>query len=96
MTTSVPKLIRTSLHRTIESLGLSRKMEEYTAVDLWQVIVGQRIAKVAIAERIFDGRLYVHVTRSTWRNELVFLKKEIINKINATMGKEIVKDIIFR
>jgi predicted nucleic acid-binding Zn ribbon protein len=96
VTELIPKLIRTSIGRTIESLGLSRKIEEYTAMDLWPVIVGERIAKVTIAERFHDCKLYVHVTRATWRNELVFLKKDIIDKINATMGKEIVKDIIFR
>jgi len=95
MTESVPRLIRTSINRTIASLGLSRKIEEYTAMELWPVIVGERIANVASAERFQEGKLYVHVTRAPWRNELVFLKKEIIAKINATMGKEIVRDIIF-
>ncbi len=96
MTSSAPKLIRTSLDRTISSLGLSRKIDEYTAVDIWPMIVGKRIANVAVAERIHEGRLYVHVARAPWRNELVFFKKEIIDKINTTIGKDIVKDIVFR
>lgn len=96
MTAPAPRLIRSSIDKTLESLGLSRKMEEYSALDLWPVIVGERIAKVTVAERIHEGKLYIHVTRAPWRNELVFLKKDIIDKINATMGREIVKDIIFR
>jgi predicted nucleic acid-binding Zn ribbon protein len=96
MIASPPRPIKSSLEQTLQSLGLSRKLEQYTVVELWPAIVGERIAKVTIAERINDGKLFIHVTRATWRNELIFLKKEIIDKINATVSHEIVKDIIFR
>ena len=91
-----PRGIKSSLEETIKSLGLSRKIEQYTVVELWPSIVGERIAKVTVAERMNDDTLFIHVTRATWRNELIFLKKEIIEKINVTMGHEVVKDIIFR
>ena len=43
-----------------------------------------------------DGKLFVHVPQAEWRNELIFLKKDLIEKINTTMHQDIVNDIIFR
>lgn len=96
MTTPTPRSIRNSIDKALASLGLTKKIDEYKVLDLWPTVVGERIANVTIAERMYDGKLYIHVTRAPWRNELVFLKKEIKEKINAAMGGEIVSDIIFR
>ena len=41
------------------------------------------------------GKLFVRVKTPTWRNELVFLKSEIISKLNRRVGKKVVKDIVF-
>jgi hypothetical protein len=38
----------------------------------------------------------VRVSQAPWRNELLFLKKELIAKINSRMKREIVNDIVFR
>jgi len=43
-----------------------------------------------------DGKLFVHVSQAEWRNELIFLKKDLIEKINTSMHQDIVNDIIFR
>ncbi len=96
MRKSSPKLIKKSIEDTISSLGLSKKIEQYTAVELWPSVVGDRIAKVTVAERMNENKLFVHVTQAPWRNELTFLKKDIIKKINSAMGNTLVKDIIFR
>ena len=91
-----PKTLADALTRAMEDLGIGSKMREYDVVNLWPSIVGEQIARVAHAESIANGKLHVHVTRSTWRNELVFLKAELITRINTAMQQDVVKDIIFR
>ena len=96
MRKSNPKHISNSIKSVFHQLGLGIKLREYEILDAWPRIVGKQIAKVTNAERINDGKLFIHVASSTWRSELVFLKKELIRKINQAMNQEIVKDIIFR
>lgn len=79
----------------MEELGLGKKLKQYEAVRIWQEVVGERIAKVATPTKIINGTLIVKVERSTWRNELSLMKREIIAKINAALKEEIVKDIKF-
>ena len=91
-----PRTLGEALGDAMEELGLGPKMRQYDVVNLWPSIVGEQIARVAHAESISNGKLLVHVTRSTWRNELTFLKNELIARINTAMKEDIVKDIIFR
>ena len=96
MRKSKPKELGTSISSVLQQLGLGPRLKQYEVLDKWSSIVGDHIAKVTTPQRMDSGKLLVHVTRSTWRNELVFMKKEIISKINKAMNQEIVKDIIFR
>ncbi len=96
MKQGTPKTLRDAIGSTLDELGLGKKLKQYDVVNAWPGIVGEQIAKVARAESINDGKLVVRVSRSTWRNELMMLKKELITKINQTMNGEIVRDIIFR
>jgi predicted nucleic acid-binding Zn ribbon protein len=96
MKSSNPKLLSDILAVTLKQLGLGAKIKQYEVLDSWDHIVGKQIAKISSAENIHDGKLFIKVKHSTWRNELLFLKKELIEKINKKMNQEIIKDIIFR
>jgi predicted nucleic acid-binding Zn ribbon protein len=80
----------------LEKLGLARGVKEHEILERWAEIVGPRIAEVSSAERIRDGKLWVVVRHPAWRNELNFMKRELVEKINRELGETIVKDIIFR
>ena len=96
MRRSAPKHLSSAVASVIRDLGLGPKIRQFQAVDLWPAVVGDKIASVAKAERIEGGKLIVRVSRSTWRNELVFLRRELIARMNKAMHQEIIKDIIFR
>lgn len=95
MKKSNPEPVAKLLGTLFEELGLGKKLRQYDAVRIWQEVVGDQIARVAIPTKIINGILIVKVEKSTWRNELSLLKREIIAKINGALKEEIVKDIKF-
>jgi len=96
MKSTEPKNISDAIQQTLLSLGLAERLSQYEVVNSWADIVGDSIARVTKTEGIRDGALVVRVMHPAWRQELVFLKAELIKKINRTIKKEIVKDIIFK
>jgi predicted nucleic acid-binding Zn ribbon protein len=90
------KPISLALTELVSSLGIKQKLQEYNAVIFWDSVVGKQISKIATAIKIKQGVLVVHVRTSTWRNELMLRKKDIVNKLNAAIGMEAVKDIKFQ
>jgi len=63
---------------------------------IWDDIVGTVIAQNA-RPAAFKGRiLLVHVSSSSWIHQLQFLKKEMIAKLNDTLGKTLIEDLKFK
>ncbi len=63
---------------------------------LWNHAVGEIIAKSAQPAALKEKILIVHVNSSPWIQQLQFLKKEIVEKINLASEKEMLEDIKFK
>lgn len=90
------KPLGAALDALAKDLGIEQKLTEYRAITEWADIVGEHIARETTATRISKGVLVVRVRTSTWRNELTLRKKEIIKRVNAALGAEVVKEIRFQ
>lgn len=87
------KTLGQALKQLINDLGIENEVILHQAVQLWPEVVGKKIANISRAERIDGNILFVKVTNDSWRNELVFLKKDIIERLNKRIGKIVVKDL---
>lgn len=63
---------------------------------LWDDAVGKAIAENARPAAFKGKLLLVHVTSSPWIHQLQFLKKEILEKLNAALGQDLVEDVKFK
>ena len=63
---------------------------------LWDDVVGRAIAENARPAAFKGKLLLVHVSSSPWVHQLQFLKKEIIQKLNAALGQDLIEDIKFK
>jgi hypothetical protein len=60
---------------------------------LWDEAVGKTIAQNA-RPAAFKGKLLIlHVSSSIWIHQLQFLKKDMITKLNAALGKPLIAEI---
>lgn len=62
----------------------------------WQQAVGASIASHTRPLRIYGGQLTVVVANAAWMQQLNFMKEELLQKLNKTLGHEQVKSIIFK
>ncbi|NQV41088.1 MAG: DUF721 domain-containing protein [Candidatus Marinimicrobia bacterium] len=76
-------------------LGIDKAIQQNMAVSRWSEIVGERISEISEAERIENGVLFVKVSSPVWRNELVFMKSNLISSVNEALAKTVVRDIKF-
>ena len=88
------ELIGQILNKYLTDLGIQKPIINYKALHSWHEIVGEKISKVTEPERLSDGKIFVKVKNAAWRNELVFHKRDIIDKINRAVGSSVVKDIV--
>ena len=70
-------------------------MKKQSAVEQWGEIVGEKIAIETKALKIDGDVLVVKVFKAAWRQQLIFLKDELLSKLETELGDERVKDIRF-
>src|SRR3970040_827518 len=83
------------LDKSLKRLDLSPRLDEYGVWPIWNDIVGATIARNAQPEKIRNGTLFVKVSGATWMQELQYMKEMISQKLNQSLGREIVKNIFF-
>lgn len=90
-----PESLGGVLQNLLKNLGLEKRIKEQKLILDWDKIVGNKIAEKTKAFKIEGNKLFVKVESPSWRNELFYLKKDIINKLNQSVKQEVIKDIIF-
>jgi len=94
-TKNEPKPLSKSLSILLKSLGIENKIKQNEIIVRWPEIVGEKLSKVTTADKVEKGILFVRVTNSVWRNELIYMKTEIINRISSRLNTDIINDIRF-
>ena len=87
--------LKTAIKIFLKKAGLDKGVKQNTALLIWDEVVGEKIAENTSAEKVEHGTLTIKVDNSSWRQELVFKKKEIIDKLNSRIGKKTIKEIRF-
>ncbi len=90
-----PELLGTILERSLKRGGLGKRILGEKAILFWENVVGPQIASKSSAFKLEGSTLFVKVKSPCWRNELFFIKKNIIAKLNQHIEKKLIKDIIF-
>jgi predicted nucleic acid-binding Zn ribbon protein len=71
------------IKRVIARQGMEKGIKEGEVLAEWPDIVGEAVAKHAVAVAIEARILFIKVDDSTWRNELSLMSEEIKDRINS-------------
>ena len=78
----------------VADLGLEDKLLEARARLAWAEAVGPVLARHTKPVRVRHGRMEVEVPSAVWRQQLSFMKRDIITRINHALGQEVLGDLI--
>lgn len=92
---SSPEKIGNILENYLSERGYLSVCKEYNVISKWKDIVGEKIASITKCITVENGVLYVTVESSAWRQELSFLKNDILSKIEEKTKCQSIKNIIF-
>ena len=83
------------LQRTLKRREVFVPFEDRKLLEIWRQSVGPQIATRTYPENIRRGTLFVKVATSVWMQQLQYMKKEIIEKMNRHQGGETIQNIRF-
>ncbi|MBR2961573.1 MAG: DUF721 domain-containing protein [Alistipes sp.] len=76
------------------SPDMARKLAEGSLPDVWRKVVGEVVAAQTRQVRFVQGTLYVHVTSSIIRSELMMQRLGLVQMINSRLGMALVSQLV--
>ena len=83
------------LDKSLKRLDPSGRLDEYGVWPIWNDAVGPTIARNAQPEKIRHGTLFIKVSSPVWMQQLQYMKEAITEKLNQSLGREVVKNLFF-
>ena len=84
------------LRQFLRQQGLETPLNEYRLVDAWKDVVGPAITRYTTNLFIKNQVLYVSLSSSVIRQELMMGREMLIRNLNAQVGSQVIVNIVFR
>ena len=84
------------LSRFLKTHGMALHVLEFRLQQHWPEIVGEHVARHTRPESVRHRKLYLTAENSVWLQQLLFLKPELLAKINGAADGEALTDIVLR
>ena len=84
------------LKEYIREMKMDRKLKETDLIQSWAELMGATIARYTKGIYLSKGILYLEISSSVVRNELMMLREEIRQRLNEIAGEELISKIVFK
>lgn len=88
--------IRQLLNNMMKQYNMEDKIDEVDLEANWERLMGTMIYRHTLALKVQHQKLYIKLDSPVIRQELIYGKTLIIQKVNDFAGKELIKDVVFR
>ena len=87
--------IKNLILRNLRAQGLETPLLQKRLIDSWAEVAGDTVAGYTSELSIRNQTLYVHLTSPALRADLSMMRSELVKKLNAHVGSQVIADIRF-
>ncbi len=84
------------LRALMRERGLEGRLTAAAMPEIWAELVGPAAARVCRVLSCTHGMLRVEVRAAVWRAELQLRREELRQKLNERLGREFIREIVFK
>jgi hypothetical protein len=64
--------------------------------EIWEQLMGKTIAKYTDRIQIVNQKLFIHTAVGPLKNELMYQKQQIIDRVNEAFGEKVISEVIIQ
>lgn len=76
--------------------SFSDGLQKQNIANIWASVVGGTISKYTNSIKLDKNTLFVNISSAALRNELIFEKDKLIQKLNAEMNHRRINELVIR
>jgi len=85
-----------ALKQFLDKSKLKNGIRAVQIESIWETVMGKTIARYTDKIEIVQHTLFIHTSVGPLKNELVYQKEKIIERINEAMGEKVIREVIIR
>ncbi len=75
---------------------LKKGLTKVRLVAAWENVMGKNVQAYTTQVDLVGKRLYVDLRSAALKNELLYAREKIVEKLNEELGETVITDLIFR
>jgi len=85
-----------ALKKFLDKSHLKGAVQALQIEDVWEQIMGKTIARYTDKIRIHGQTLYIETSVAPLRQELLYQKDNIRDRVNETLGETVIKEVVIK
>ena len=88
--------IQDAMQQFLKNSRLKNGIQAVRIESLWEDIMGKTISKYTDKIQIINTTLFITTTVAPLKNELLYQKEKIIERVNELMGEVVIKEVVIK
>lgn len=85
-----------ALKEFLKKSKLKNGVQAMQVKEAWEKIMGKTIANYTDKIEIINTTLFISTNIAPLKNELIYQKTKIIERVNDALGEKVIKDVVIR
>ncbi|MCU0384907.1 MAG: DUF721 domain-containing protein [Flavihumibacter sp.] len=85
-----------AIQQFLQKSRLKGSVQALQITDVWEQIMGKTVARYTESIKIYGDKLYISTSVAPLKQELLFQKEHIVNRVNEALGEKIIKEVIIQ
>ena len=85
-----------ALQQFLKKSRLKAGVQAVQIEEVWEEIMGKTVAKYTDKLQIIGSTLFVTTTVAPLKNELIYQKEKIIERVNEALGEKVIKEVVVK
>ena len=80
----------------LREMGLETPLNEHRLIQAWDQVLGPAVSRYTKEIRIYNQVIFVTISSAALRNELMMRRTELVARLNAQAGAQVITQIVLK
>lgn len=85
-----------AMKQFLQNSRLKSGLQALQIGDVWEQIMGKTIARYTDSIQIINQTLFISSSVAPLKNELLYQKEKIIERVNDALGDKVINDVVIK
>lgn len=86
--------LQKALQQFLQKSRLKEGIRSLQIEEVWEAVMGKTIARYTDKIQVVQHTLFIHTSVAPLRNELVYQKHAIRDRVNEALGEQVIREVV--